>query len=508
MVGSGKTVWLDGTRDVLTVAEMYRADAAAADGGIAPLDLMEAAGAAFAERVAALVPQGAITVLCGPGNNGGDGFVAARLLATQGRAVRVALLGPRENLKGDAAANAARWEAAVEPLTPAALADAAIAVDAIFGAGLSRPVDGAVAETITALDASPARRVAVDVPSGIDGDSGAVLGVAARADETVTFFRRKPAHLLYPGRGLCGAVRVADIGIPAQVLTAIDPATCVNRPAAWSGTFPWPKAGGHKYSRGHAVVSGGDTMTGAARLASHAAQRAGAGLVTIFSPPAAGAIYRSGDAGVLVRDIASAESFVEALADRRITVLLIGPGLGTGASTRRRVLDGLAAGRACVLDADALSAFADDPQTLFAAIAASDECILTPHEGEFARLFGESPAGEGAEKLAGKLARARVAARRAGAIIVLKGADTVIAAPDGRAAINDNAPPTLATAGSGDVLAGFITGLLAQGMPGFAAACAGVWLHGAAAQAFGPGLIAGDIADALPAVLRGLADAG
>ena len=465
------TNWIDEPVALLSVDEMYRADAAAAAAGVKTGFTMSR----------------------------GRGFVAARLLAEAGREVRLALLGGRDGLKGDAATNAGRWDGAVAPLSPDAIAGAGIVVDAIFGAGLARPLDGIVAATVEAVNAGTAPCLAVDVPSGVDGDTGAVRGAAIRADETVTFFRRKPAHLLYPGRGLCGVVRVADIGIPATVLGDISPSTAGNCPALWLDSFPWPDAEGHKYARGHVGVAGGETMTGAARLASHAALRAGAGLVTIFSPPAAGAIYRSGQPDVLVRDVASAGAFAEMLDDRRITTLVLGPGLGPGEATRQQVLAGLAAGKDYVLDADALSAFAGDPQTLFDAIAAAGDCILTPHAGEFARLFGDMGGMPG-----GKLARARAAARCAGAVVILKGADTVIAAPDGRAAINANAPPTLATAGAGDVLAGFAAGLLAQGMPARAAACAGVWLHGAAAAAFGPGLIASDIATALPGVLRGL----
>ena len=494
--------WLADTTEILAVDEMYRADAAAEACGVPTLDLMEAAGAAVAERVAALAPDGPVVVLCGPGNNGGDGFVAARLLAARGRDVRLALLGPRDRLGGDAAINAGRWGGAIRELTPAAAAGAAIVVDAIFGAGLARPLEGDVAATVDAIGRSGVSCVAVDVPSGVDGDTGAVLGTAAHATETVTFFRRKPAHLLYPGRGRCGVVRVADIGIPTAVLAEIKPPTAVNGPALWRERFPWPQAESHKYARGHVVVAGGDSMTGAARLASHAALRAGAGLVTIFSPPGAGAIYRAGHSGVLVRDIVSLAAFAEALADRRLSTFVLGPGLGGGESTRAMVAAALAAGRDHVLDADALSAFAGDSQSLFAAIAQAGACVLTPHDGEFARLFGDLASLPG-----GKLARVRAAAQRAGAVVVLKGPDTVIAAPDGRAAINANAPPTLATAGAGDVLAGFIAGLLAQGMPGWHAAGAGVWLHGAAAAAFGPGLIAADIADILPTVLRDLAAA-
>ncbi|HET8729341.1 MAG TPA: NAD(P)H-hydrate dehydratase, partial [Alphaproteobacteria bacterium] len=333
--------------------------------------------------------------------------------------------------------------------------------------------------------------VAVDVPSGVDGDTGEVRGVAAPAAATVTFFRLKPGHLLMPGRSLCGRVVVADIGIPDATLDALAPAQWENAPSLWRSRFPRPAADAHKYRRGHAVALGGGRMTGAARLAAQAARRAGAGLVTVAAPEAAVPIYAAGPAGLL---IAPSAEWPELMADERRNAVLVGPGAGVGGETRTRVTEALAAGKALVLDADGITSFADDREELFAAL--SPRCILTPHDGEFARLFDVS---------GGKLDRARRAAGLAGAVIVLKGADTVIAAPDGRAAINANAPPDLATAGTGDVLAGIALGLLAQGMAAFEAACAAVWLQGDAAAAFGPGLIAEDVADGLPGALRRLA---
>lgn len=489
--------WIEDASELLTVSEMYRADAAAIAGGISGLDLMEAAGAAIAETVQAGWPEGEVLVLCGPGNNGGDGFVAARLLTDAGRRVRLALLGPIDKLDGDAAANAARWNGEVAPLAPSLIEGAAVVIDALFGAGLTRPLDGAALETAEALTASGVPCVAVDVPSGVHGDTGQVLGAAAQAITTVTFFRRKPGHLLYPGRGLCGAVRVADIGIPHAVLDEVAPSIRENLPGLWRDLLPRPQPESHKYTRGHAVIAGGAVLTGAARLAAYAALRAGAGLVTIAAPPEAGDVYRAGRPTTMVRDTADGEAFDAILAEPRVTAALIGPGNGVTAETADRVLQGLAA-QPCVLDADALTVFADRPEALFTALSAAPAgtSVLTPHEGEFARLFpGE--AGEG-----GKIERTVAAAALAQATVLLKGPDTVIASPDGRVAINANAPPYLATAGSGDVLAGFIVGLMAQGLPAYEAACAGVWFHGACASAFGPGLIADDLADMLPEVLR------
>ena len=486
------------TTELLTVAEMAAADAAAMAGGISGETLMEAAGTALAEAIRERWSRRPVTVLCGPGNNGGDGFVAARLLADAGWTARLALLGDRERLKGDAALMAARWNGPVEPLDEHSLDGAELVVDGLFGAGLGRPLDGVALLTIEAVVARRLDCVAIDMPSGVHGDSGAIWGAAAPAVLTVTFFRRKPGHLLLPGRALCGEILVADIGIPEAVLEAIAPRRHANGPALWGEGFPWPGAAGHKYSRGHAlVVGGGVESTGAARLAARAALRAGAGLVTLACPPGALMVYAQALESVMTRAMAEPDGFDALLADPRKNAVLIGPGNGVGEATRKRVLASLAAGKACVLDADALTSFENQPSELFSAI--KSPCILTPHEGEFARLFthqGDKPG------------RAGAAAAESGAVVLLKGADTVVAAPDGRLAINHNAPPELATAGSGDVLAGIAVGLLAQGMGAYQAACAAAWLHGAAAARFGPGLIAEDICETLPSALAALKETG
>jgi len=497
------------TGAVLSVAEMGRADRMAIDGGVPGERLMAAAGAAVAEAVQRRFAAAPVTVVCGPGNNGGDGFVAARLLHEAGWPVRLALFGRRDTLKGDAAHHARRWTGQVEPLTPAVLDGAAVVVDALFGAGLARPLDGAARAVVDEINARRLPCIAVDVPSGVFGDTGQPLGGEGGAPHcvaTVTFFRKKPAHLLLPGRTLCGEVIVADIGIPATVLEEIAPRTQENDPVLWAARFPWPRADGHKYSRGHAVVVGGATMTGAGRLAARAAARAGAGLVTVAAPARAIPIYAAASDALIMAACDDAATFQRLLEDHRKNAVLLGPGNGADTPTRMNVLAALGAGKACVLDADALTAFADDPEHLCRAIRRRGDAavtLLTPHEGEFARLFpdlAKSHAGD-------KLARARAAAERSGATVLLKGADTVIAASDGRAAINANAPPELATGGTGDVLSGMILGLLAQGMTGFDAGCAAAWLHGEAAAAFGAGLIADDIIEKVPqslSILRAL----
>ncbi|GGF40722.1 bifunctional NAD(P)H-hydrate repair enzyme [Aliidongia dinghuensis] len=477
---------------LLTPAEMGEVDRRTIAGGTAGALLMERAGAAVAAEIGRRWTRRPVAVLCGPGNNGGDGFVVARRLAAEGWPVRLALLGERAALRGDAAHHAALWLQPVEPLGPAALDGAGLVVDALFGAGLSRPLDAPVAGLLAEVGRRRLAVVAVDVPSGLDGATGLASGAVA-ADLTVTFGWLKPGHLLQPGRDLCGETVLADIGLDPAALDALGVKTWANDPASWRVALPRLASGTHKYMRGHALVLGGWPMSGAGRLAARAAARAGAGLVTVAVPPAGHGTYAAAFESQIVRPLADAHALDALLADRRFTGLLLGPGAGAGGTTRVMALRLLAAERPCVLDADALTAFADAPAELFAAIRAPT--VLTPHAGEFARLFKTS--GD-------KLTQARAAAAESGAVLVLKGGDTVVAAPDGRAVINANAPPTLATGGTGDVLAGLIVGLLAQGMPAFEAAAAGVWLHGAAAATFGPGLIASDLPDRIPVALRRL----
>ena len=488
---------------------MAQADQLAIAGGVAGIDLMEHAGRAVAELVATRHPTGSrIVVAAGPGNNGGDGFVAARLLAERGYPVRVVLLGELDRLKGDAALAAKRWSGPVDPAHPSGLGGAPakidVIIDAVFGAGLDRPVEGTARALIESMNAQPALVVAVDLPSGINGTSGAVMGVAVKAARTVTFFRKKPGHLLIPGRLHCGTISVADIGIPASVLASIAPKTFENGAALWRASFPVPRHEGHKYDRGHAVVvSGPSWSTGAARLAARGALRAGAGLVTIASPREALAVNAAASLAVMVRPIDGAAELAGFLADRRLNSLAIGPGVGVGATTCELVLASLSGDRAVVLDADAITSFAEKPERLAEALLARRDraTLLTPHEGEFSRYFG---ALDARTKVGSKLDRARLAAQLTGAVVVLKGADTVVAAADGRAAIAANAPPYLATAGAGDVLTGMAAGLLAQRMPAFDAAAAAVWLHGEAGNEAGPGLIAEDLPEMTPKIYRRL----
>lgn len=487
--------------ELLTNAEMAEADRLAPGRGVTGMTLMEHAGRAVADvagRMAAGMP---ITILCGPGNNGGDGFVAARLLQERGHDVRLALLGSPARLKGDAARMAELWTGDIRPWTAEVLEGAGLVIDAIFGAGLARPLPEEVLTLNRTLNESRLPVLAVDVPTGVVGTSGQVFEGAVRAIETVTFFRRKPAHLLEPGRTHCGRVTLADIGMPPEVLEAVKPGAFANAPGLWQNHYPRPQSGSHKYTRGHTVVvSGPAHATGAARLGARAALRVGAGLVTIASPLDAVAANAAHLTAIMLQPAAMPKGLADVLADTRRNAVLIGPGTGVSDATRQMVEIALASQAGVVLDADALTAFTDFRAPLFAMIKNREGCatVLTPHEGEFVRLFGTP------DPAISKLERARDAAALSGAIMVLKGPDTVIAAPDGRAAINENAPPFLATAGSGDVLAGLIAGLLAQKMRPFEAVCASVWLHGECANMFGPGLISEDLPEILPKVLKKL----
>ena len=478
---------------LLTPDEMGLADQRAISLGTSGLALMEAAGRAVANAVTLRWPLCAVTVLCGPGNNGGDGFVVARHLATAGWPVRLALMGSIDALSGDAAHHAGLWGGGIDAFSPDVLEGAELVIDAIFGAGLSRPIEGEAFRMIRALIARKIPVCAVDVPSGLDGATGMVMGIAAPAALTITFFRKKPGHLLFPGRVLCGSIILSDIGTPAGVLHEIAPQTFENSPALWLERYPWPKPDDHKYKRGAVLVLGGTETTGASRLAALAALRVGAGLVALAAPPQVWDVYATALTSVIVHKFEGLAGFEALLADARRNVIVVGPGAGIGALTRDYALAALASERAVVLDADGITSFADVPEKLFHAI--NGQCVLTPHEGEFSRLFDCN--GE-------RLQRARAAAAQCGAVVLLKGADTVIAAPDGRAVINTNAPAQLATGGSGDVLTGLIAGLIAQGLGAFDAACAAAWLHGEAASAFGLGLIAEDLPAMLPGVLQQL----
>jgi len=481
------------THQILSVAETRAAEAAAAKAGATGRVLMERAGQGAAEAILARWTRRPVLVLCGPGNNGGDGYVVARKLAEAGWPVTAAALGA-DRLKGEAADAAKGWAGAVVALADAEPPEGGLVVDALFGAGLSRPLDAETQAALRKAVSQGAPLAALDLPSGLAGDTGAPLGYAPQAALTVTFHAKKPAHVLQPGRSLCGEVAVVDIGIPAEASPAAR--LWENDPAVWLVRFPWPGVQAHKHQRGRLVaVSGNISSTGAARLAARGGLRIGAGLATVLSPSGALAVNAAQLEAVMVRPFETDTDLQRAAADADAAV--IGPGAGVNNATMLNMMALARTGAALVVDADALTVFQDDPEGLFSILDRDD--VLTPHEGEFARVFPGL-----LERSPDRIAAAREAAELADAVVLLKGPDTVIAAPDGRAAVNTNAPPWLATAGSGDVLAGFVGGLLAQGMDSFEAACAGAWIHGEAARGFGPGLISEDLPGLAPAVLRGL----
>lgn len=476
-------------RPLLAAAATGRLDQAAIAAGTPGPVLMENAGRAVVRAIATRFEPQPVAVLCGPGNNGGDGYVVARRLAAAGWPVRV--LASAAPGTADAAAARASWPGPVQPLGAGWTGTERLVVDALFGVGLARPLGGELAGCIQALSRADARVVAVDIPSGVAADTGAVLGAGVQAALTVSFCTAKPGHILLPGRLHTGELEVVDIDIAAELIAEADEGLSVNGPALWAQHLPQRRATSHKYELGHALVVGGPGhATGAARLAATAALRAGAGLVTIAAPPDAVAVYAGHLTAVMTRPIATAAALLRLVEDRRITAALIGPGAGLGEPTLRHARALLEAGGPLVLDADALTVLG--PKLRSGTVKLHAGCVLTPHDGELRRLL--DVAGD-------RLTRARAAASALGTIILLKGADTVVADPSGHATILDHAPSSLATAGTGDVLAGLVLGLLAQGMPAFHAASAGAWVHAQAARDIGGALIAEDLPGATAAVL-------
>lgn len=494
--------------ELLTPLAMGQADQRTISTGLSGARLMERAGRAVAEAALAFKPQ-SVLVLCGPGNNGGDGYVAARCLDGRGVAVVVAALNAQKPRHGDAAQAAHGWTKAVHPFESLDFSKFDLVIDGLFGAGLARPVTGDYAEVIRRLNAAQKPVLAIDVPSGVDGLSGQIRGEAVRAERTISFFRFKPGHFLYPGRALCGDLALAQIGIEADVLSVLRTPYARNTPQLWNHLWPDPAPQSHKYHRGHVLVASGTVQQGgAARLAAFSALRGGAGLVTLASPSDALTAHAAAVQAIMVRQCDRIEDWRALLADERRTVLVIGPGLGLEPeeqpAIRAMVSEGVRAGRKLVLDAGALSAFDGDAGALKACLAerpltgADGErtaCVMTPHEGEFSRLFKAEKDILASDS---KAERALAAARFLDCIVLLKGADTVMASPDGRMWINDNAPPWLGTAGSGDVLAGLVSAFLAQGVPALEASAMAVYAHGLAGQRGGRYLTADD----LPALLQ------
>lgn len=480
--------------EILTADEMKKADAAAIAGGIAGIKLMEQAGAGVASVLRQRVEPCPVLVLCGPGNNGGDGFIAAARLKREGWAVRLACTVKKAALKGDAALAAKEWDGEIESLNSnLGVKDAALVVDAVYGTSFAGELPNEIVALFDKIRAKKLFVCAVDVPSGMDATTGSIANGALKADLTVTFCRKKLAHMLQPSKNFCGKLHVVTISVSDEIVAGLKTTIFENALALWLKDFPLPGPESHKYTRGHAVVYGGPLRTGAACLAAYAAQRAGAGAVTMTTRPETAAIYRQYRASLMIDAWETQDDLRATLRGERKTALLLGPGGGTDALFRESVDTALSFAKPAVLDGDIFTLFKDAPKELFAKLSPARN-VLTPHEGEFERLFGPQEGN--------KLERARKAAKTANAIVLLKGADTIIAAPDGTVIINANAPSTLATAGSGDVLAGLITGLIAQGMPPFMAAAAGAWLHAESARNFGLGLTAEDIIEQIPQTLN------
>lgn len=478
------------THDTLLVSPeaMGRIDKAAADSGIDSFGLMQKAGAHVAAVLLSHYPavQRAV-VLCGPGNNGGDGHVAAALLEASG--VEMVRFGMESKPGGDAARARDACPGTLQRLEDWQPLEGDVIIDALFGAGLDRPVDAVIAAVIERAQHSKTTVIAVDLPSGLSGRTGQPTGACFSAAHTVTFAALKPGHLLMPGRTLCGEMHLCDIGIPARLIRSDDP-VWLNHPDLYNSKRPHTDAGQHKYGRGHlAVFSGPLGSTGAARLSAMAGLRSGAGLVTMACAPAATMVLATHLTAIMQHAIGDQAALESWLSDQRLSAFVIGPGFGDLEKIRAYTPLLAATGRPVVLDADGLTAFATETARLAGLFQGETRLVMTPHEGEFRRLFADLAD----DPALSKIDRARTAAKTCNAVLVYKGADTVIASPDGRAAVNADASAWLATAGSGDVLAGIIGGLLAQGMPAFEAACAGVALHSDAARHAGRGLTAEDL---------------
>lgn len=484
--------------EILSTKQMYKADQLAIKTGVSSEELMENAGAGVTAHITANWNPRRTMVFCGPGNNGGDGYVIARHLIDAGWDVTVVSSHDPAVLQGDAAQMYARCPVKVKNVRD--LLNIAwnyqLVIDAVFGAGFHGELPKDVQSTFDQAKEKGAAIIAVDVPSGVDGDKGIVCSSTPMAAMTVTFFKPKFGHLLHPARAHCGKLYVVDIGIPATVLSGMDIKAFQNDPSLWGRQFPKLSVTGHKYDRGHAaIVGGGIANTGAARIAARNCLRIGAGAVTLLSSPSALLVYAQALEAIMVSPIADIEMFKEFLTSKRIRSVLIGPANGVNERTKVFTLAALGSASDVVIDADAITVFKDDPAQLFEAIKSKKHghVVLTPHEAEFDRLFNLT--GSALEKC-------KSATRESGAIVLLKGATTVAAAPDGRVTLNVNAPPWLATAGSGDALAGLITGLMLGFEDPLMAVSAGIWIHSEAAQQFGVGLIAEDIEKCIPRILQ------
>lgn len=445
-----------------------------------------------------------VAVICGPGNNGGDGYAVAEFLKARGyQAICFSCGQPR--IGSDAHKAFADWSGTTLNIDALVFSEFDLIVDALYGAGLGRGLDEKTEALVKKINASGTPVVAIDLPSGIFGRDGSVHTIAVKATYTVTFFRLKPGHVCYPARAYCGDIILRDIGIMSDVLKDICPNTSVNLPKMWLHDWPVLDYDMHKYSKGHVVVfSGPAIMTGAARLAAYAAARSGAGLVTILSPQDALSVHESHLTSVMLKEMGSDANVLSFFQQRKVKTAVLGPGFGA-MDRAFTLIKTILAKQDCletiVLDADALTAIADKTDEIFELIKQSTvKVVLTPHEGEFRRIFPKIASKSNSPRID----KAREAALKSGATVVYKGADSMIASPDGRLSITVNGTPFLATAGSGDVLSGIMGGLLVQGMPVYEAVCAGNWMHAECGRQAGIGAIADDLITQIPSILQNL----
>ena len=486
--------------NLFTSKEVKNLDELSVKHGVSLSKLMENAGnASFQVIVDRIIPDlsnfnNRITVLCGPGNNGGDGFVIAKKLIEKNFDVKVCSPFNKNSFNSTALEKLEISNFDLLEVSQDLFKNSDLIIDALFGIGLNRDIDKKLIDLIDLINKEKNYVVSIDIPSGLVTDTGEKKPTSINADHTITFQSPKPCHFLLPGKINTGELSVVDIGVPEQIFEGVKKSSNIflNTSDLWKNYFPWPKEYDHKYSRGHLLVQSGDQFsTGASRLASLSALRIGAGVVTLASSDEAALINASHLTSVMVKNISNISNFINFAKNRKVTSLLIGPGCGVTDYTKKLSLNVIELGLPVVLDADALSVFKNDPDELFSSIKKyNDRVILTPHEGEFNRIFKD--------RKGSKLSAASDAAKLSGATIIYKGNDTVISNPDGLLAISDKSSPFLATAGSGDILAGICAGLLSQGMNSFFAACAGQWFHKKIGEIPRPGMIADD----MPAIIE------
>ncbi|MDX1950377.1 MAG: NAD(P)H-hydrate dehydratase [Rickettsiales bacterium] len=496
-------------KKIFSAENTKKADSEAERFGISNFTLMCNAGEKSADLVDKILDYkkkgDAVYILCGVGNNGGDGYITARILKERGYDIRLSNIGDLRKVSEltlQAMDFAVSSGIEIEEFDEDYLEQADLIIDAIFGIGLKRDITGDIAEIIEKINYAKNSQknkflvFSLDVPSGVCSNTGEVRNIAIQADYTISYQTPKIGCYLLPAKNYVGKIEVADIGIPDEAFSEIYNPYFINSTDLWLDKFPFPKLESHKYHKGHIVIDGGEEdFTGASRMASIASMRVGAGLATICADEKSLPIYATSMLSVMVKRLKEIEDLEKYIKLKKVNSAVLGCGSGFDILAPLRVYHCLEEKLACVIDADVFSIFQEKPKEFIKALKKNKKSVLTPHEGEFKRVFNVDGS---------KIERASKAAKLCDNVIVLKGNDTIIASPDGRIAVNNNAPTWLATAGSGDVLAGIIGGLLAQNMPSFEAACAGVWIHSECANILGQGLISEDLIDAIPLVLQSL----